>query len=405
MQSDKVRDELELRQVGLEHLEQFDELLRYVFQVTPADLQESGYEEGELQKAKRPILKRSEVLGWFKDERLVSSLSIYPCSVNIFGTIFKMAGLTGVGTYPEYANLGLMNELINEALRRMRHNEQWISYLYPFSIPFYRHKGWEIISDHLTFTIKDSQLPKSILVPGLVEREDIDHPDVLETYNRFARLNHGAMIRNEWDWEEYWRWENEEERVAAIYYDEHNVPMGYVLYWISEDIFNIKEIIYLSQEARAGLWNFISAHFSMIDEVKGNIYKNEPIAFLLEDSKIQETIEPYYMARIVDVEQFLKRYPFAKKCPDFHFNVTDKNAPWNNDVFGIHWDELGEVQIIKEPIGAEINIDIQTLTTLLMNYRRPTYFYTVERLQTSIENVQMLEEIIPKQQPYFSDYF
>lgn len=35
-------------------------------------------------------------------------------------------------------------------------------------------------------------------------------------------------------------------------------------------------------------------HFSMIDKVVGNNYTNEPMAFLLEDSEIQEEIEPVY---------------------------------------------------------------------------------------------------------------
>lgn len=60
-------------------------------------------------------------------------------------------------------------------------------------------------------------------------------------------------------------------------------------------------MFYLDQEARNGLWNFISAHFSMIYWVHGDIYKNEPLAFLIEDSQIEQ-IEPYFMARIVDVK-------------------------------------------------------------------------------------------------------
>lgn len=43
--------------------------------------------------------------------------------------------------------------------------------------------------------------------------------------------------------------------------------------------------------------------FSMIYWVHGDIYKNEPLAFLIEDSQIKEQIEPYFMARIVDVKR------------------------------------------------------------------------------------------------------
>lgn len=42
-----------------------------------------------------------------------------------------MGGLTGVGTYPEYSNQGLMHKLLETALKKMKENGQYISYLYP----------------------------------------------------------------------------------------------------------------------------------------------------------------------------------------------------------------------------------------------------------------------------------
>ena len=402
-----IQQNLVLRPVEVSHLEEYDALLRYVFQVDIDDIEESGYEEGELRQAKRPILKRSDVIGWFNNDKLISSLSIYPCKVNIFGKIYDMAGVTGVGTYPEYSNKGLMQELVLEAIYKMRQNKQWISYLFPFSIPFYRKKGWEIISDHMTFTINDTQLPKNMDTVGHVERREIDDPDVYDTYNRFALENHGALIRNSWDWEEYWRWENEEERIAAIYYDLDNKPMGYIFYWIKNDIFHIKDMIYLTQEAHRGLWDFISAHFSMVEQVKGHTYKNEPIAFLLEDSDIEETIKPYYMARIIDVEQFLLRYPFDETDVPLSFEVEDDLATWNSGIFSITWDKNEQIQVTRERLEGVVptKITIQTLTSMLMGYRRPTYFQKIERIHVDTETLAQLEDVIPRSQPYFSDYF
>lgn len=404
MEENKIRQRLELKPVGLEYLDQYNELLRYVFQVTNQELQESGYEDGEIVRAKVPLLEKSDVFGWFDGDKLVSQIAIYPFEVNVHGKIFKMGGITGVGTYPEYANLGLMNDLIKMSLQKMRENKQWISYLYPYSIPYYRRKGWEIMSDFISFSMKDTQLPKHVEVPGFVERHPIDHIDVIETYERFARRNHGAMLRDEIAWAEYWRWENEEERTAGVYYNGKNEPTGYVMYWIADDVFHIKEMIYLNQEARNGLWNFIAAHFSMVDNIKGNIFKNEPIAFLLDDGQISETIEPYFMARIVDLEAFLKEYPFLKGGRPFHFKVTDPLVPWNENVFGIEWDDDKPI-VTNNAVGNPAELTIQTLTSLLMSYRSPVYFYDIERLKTDPDTLRILEEIIPDQKPYFSDYF
>ena len=75
----------------------------------------------------------------------------------------------------------------------------------------------------------------------------------------------------------------------------------------------IKEIVYLTQEAKYGIWNYISAHFSMVNQVEGANYSGQPIAFEFEDSEIEETIKTYYMARIVDVKPFLEEYPDVYK--------------------------------------------------------------------------------------------
>lgn len=396
---------LTIRPVEQKDVDQFNELLSYVFQITESDIEESGFEnKREMIKSKKPILELSKVFGWFNKEQLISQIAIYPCEVNIHGTLYQMGGVTGVGTYPEYAGHGLMQELIRLALKNMRADEQWISYLYPYNVPYYRRKGWEIMSDKISFRIRDTQLPKAVEVPGMVERRDVDHEDVYLVYNQFAKENHGALQRTAFHWEEYWRYENEEQRTAAIYYDQSGKPTGVLFYWVAEEVFHIKEMFYLNQEARNGLWNFVTAHFSMVYWVKGDIYKNEPLAFLLEDSQIKETVEPYYMARIVDVEKFLSTFPFKSFSRSFHFVVSDPIAEWNNGVFGLTYTE-NQTYVSREPLGQPVTLDIQTLTCLLMNYRRASYLSRIERLVTDKETLRTLERIVPDMEAYFSDYF
>ena len=397
--------DLHIRPVEEKDVDQFNELLSYVFQITESDIEESGYEsKREMIKSKRPILELSKVFGWFNGDQLVSQIAVYPCEVNIHGTLYKMGGVTGVGTYPEYAGHGLMKDLIKLALETMRADQQWISYLYPYNVPYYRRKGWEMMSDKLTFKIRDTQLPKTVEVPGIVERKEVDDPDVFTVYNQFSRENHGALQRTAFHWEEYWRYENEESRTAAVYYNKSGHPTGVLFYWVAEEVFHVKEMFYLNQEARNGLWNFISAHFSMVYWVKGDIYKNEPLAFLLEDSQNKETIEPYYMARIVDVTEFLKKFPFKAFDQPFHFVVSDPVAEWNNGIFGLNYAK-GEVIVSNDPIGKAVQLDIQTLTCVLMNYRRPAYLARIERLHTDSDTLQLLETIIPDMEAYFGDYF
>lgn len=52
-----------------------------------------------------------------------------------------------------------------------------------------------------------------------------------------------------------------------------------------------------------------------------------------------------------------------------------------------------------------IEMDIQTLTTMLMGYKRPTYLYNNDRIRMDYYLLPTLESLIPPEKPYFSDYF
>lgn len=401
---DKKR--LKLKNVGIEYLEQYNQLLRYVFQVTDNELHQIGWEEKEMIRAKSPTLKKADVLGWFDGDNLISQVAVYPMKVRIFNHTYNMGGLTGVGTYPEYTNLGLMHKLLYQTLTDMRERNQYISYLYPYSIPYYRRKGWEIISDKITYEIQDYQLPKNRQVKGEVRRVTTDSTQVKEAYERFALRTHGALLRDELAWNEYWLWDSDD-LMAAVYYNEDGEPDGYVIYWISDDVFHIKDMIFINEDARIGLWNFVGAHFSMINKVVGNTFTDEPLSFLLEDGDIKETIAPYFMARIVDFEKFIEEYPFKPDTIErnWTFTLNDPLLAWNQGTFTLTISKDGKGTVTHSTQKTNDSINIQTMTTMLLGYKRPDYLYRIGRLDCSAETVDMLEDAIEQQSPYFSDYF
>ena len=402
-----------LRKLEERDIEEFDDLFRYAFQVTDKEMERTGWTNPAMKRSKAPVFDSSYVLGWFFEDHLASQIVVYPMKINIHGKIFDMGGITGVATYPEYTGHGLMHTLIRKSLEHMRLQHQSVSFLCPYSIPFYRKQGWEVCSDKLTFTVKDTQLPDRKEVGGVIRRVDPqEDEDVRRVWKYFVLQHHGALLRGKLEWQEYWRWETDDV-LGAVYYDAKNKPIGFIVYYIEDDIFKIKEVVYLSMEAKNGIWNFISAHFSMVDKVVGNNYSGEPIAFQFEDSEITETIEPYIMARIVDAEAFMKHYPFrlTGEHTDFYFQVTDHDAGWNQGTFYVGIDQLSGRQICRKVEDTEtdpkriVKLDIGTLTAMLMGYKRPMYLYNNERIHMNYNLLKELEQAIPGEKAYFSDYF
>ena len=206
MQYTSLPDGFTIQELDASHLEQFNALLRYAFQVTEEELVQVGWQEDEIKQSKFPILESAHVLGCFEGKTLAAQIAVYPMQVNVEGSLLDTGFVTGVATYPEYAGIGLMSTLIRQALTDMRGRGQSISFLCPYSIPFYRHKGWEIVSDKMTFRIRDNQLPKPQPVPGKVRRIAWDDPSLAAVHDRFAAKTHGCLVRNALAWDEYWRW-------------------------------------------------------------------------------------------------------------------------------------------------------------------------------------------------------
>ena len=397
-------ENLNIRYLEKSDAEQYNALLRYTFQVTEEDLTTSGWEDDEIMQSKFPVLERADVLGCFDGKNLVSQFAAYPLKMNIYGEVFHVGFVTSVCTYPEYTGQGIMKKLMAQELGHMCKQGRSFALLYPYSIPLYHHLGWEIISNKISYVIKDSQIPTKLSAEGYVRRVDWDNAEFHELHSHFASVTHGCLFRNSLAWEEYWRWDEDDTNVA-VYYNVKNKPCGYMVYLIKEDIMYIKEMIYLNREAQKGLWEYIHAHSSMIDEVHGNTYFSEPIAFEMDDGDIKETIKPYAMGRILDVEKFLEDYPCDPDGGELTIalEIEDKLLPWNNRTFNVHFAD-GACALTDKPAEYSLKMGIGTLSTLLIGYKTAERLYELERIEGDEDAVERLDDVLFHKIPYISDY-
>lgn len=402
--ADKQGSTLKIRDLCTADLDQYNALLRYAFQVTEDELISAGWRDDEIKQSKFPVLQRADILGCFDDDTLVSQIAVYPLKMNIYQVIYSIGFITSVSTYPEYSGKGIVSKLMKRSLLRMREKGQVLALLYPYSIPFYRKRGWEIVSNKISYRVRDRQIPSRAKASGYVRRVPWDNADFKNLHNQFATQTHGCLFRNSLAWDEYWRWD-EDDTIVAIYYDVHGKPLGYMVYLIKSDVMHIKELIYLNREAQKGLWEYIRAHDSMIDEVKGNTYFNEPIAFEMDDADIVETIRPYIMGRIVDVEAFLQKYPCDPCAQNITvtFKINDEFLEWNNITLSVLFDK-GKTKVMGTSSAPDVEMSIGTLTSLLLGYKTPMELYRIERITGAPDMIQRLDDALLSEYPYISDY-
>lgn len=393
-----------IRYLTTDDLDQYNALLRYAFQITEQELLETGWQDDEIKQSKFPVLERADVMGCFAGEDLVSQFAAYPLKMNIYGTSYPVAFVTSVCTYPEFTGRGIMKKLMFKSLSHMREKHQPFALLYPYSIPLYRRLGWEIISNKISYTVKTRQFPSKATAPGYVRRVDYESADFKNLHTSFANMTHGCLFRNSLAWEEYWRWD-EDDTMVAVYYNRKSAPQGYMVYLIKDNIMHIKEMIYLNREAQEGLWEYIHAHDSMIHEIHGNSYFNEPIAFEMDDGDIREMIRPYIMGRIVDVEQFFEQYHCDpdEKDTTITFKISDELLPWNERTLTVRF-HAGRCTVMDEPGEYRVKMSIATLTTLLLGYKTAAKLHRMGRIAGNAQAIDRLDDVLLHESPYISDY-
>jgi predicted acetyltransferase len=354
------------------------------------------------------MLKRHRVIGVWEDNSLMAKLHIIPQQIYINDQQWKMGGVAGVATYPEYRRKGYVKQLILHALKTMRKEEQIVSFLHPFDIGFYRKFGWAVFTENKKLLIEKKDLKFMNDQPGIIKRftKDCHHSDIENLYIQFSKRHPGMLVRDL----TWWKNNVYGDGQIAVYYNESNEAQGYLLYEVKERKMEIEEFVTLTNEARCGLWNFICQHDSMVEEVSILTSNHELLPFTLQQPKVKMEVTPYFMARIVNAAECLRKYPFNDSSQKVFIHLEDQYAPWNNGSYLI---TNGEVKVYSDKAGSNcvqppqrgVRMDINSLTALLFGYKRPAELFEIGYIKGPESEIAFLEELFPRSKPYFYDFF
>ncbi|WML38159.1 GNAT family N-acetyltransferase [Neobacillus sp. OS1-2] len=353
--------------------------------------------------------KNHKILGIWDEDILAAKLHIIPLNVQMKDDVWKMGGIAGVATYPEYRRNGYVKTLILDSLKHMRENAQIVSLLHPFDISFYRKFGWEIFSEQKKITIENKDLKFLDSQQGFIKRysKETHNEEIEKIYNQFS-IQHTGMLKRETNWWQHHVYD-EDSQLAVYYHSEHEAK-GYILYHVKERKMNVQEMVALDQEARIGLWNFICQHDSMVETVTMTLASQDPFSYFLPQPKVKTELTPYFMARIVDAEECLKRFPFIPGNEPLFLHLEDSHAPWNNGSYLIG---NGEIKVFKEKAGGQcvhppkkgIRLNINSLSAILFGYKKPMELFEMDYLKGSEMEIERFEKMIPSLKSTFFDFF
>jgi predicted acetyltransferase len=354
-------------------------------------------------------LKKHKILGIWDENTLAAKLHIIPLSIYMKGDEWKMGGVAGVATFPEYRRNGYVKSLMVESLKRMRDEDQIVSMLGPFDIGFYRKFGWETLTDKKKVTIEKSHLKFLRAQQGVIKRYTIDthHEDIERLYEQYCTQHTGMLKRDAAWWKDH---VYEDDSHIAVYYQAENKALGYMLYSVKDKKMEVQELVALEQEARLGLWNFICQHDSMVNTVTIELSDHDPFLYFLPQPDVKQEVSPYFMARVVDAEECFKKFPFLQGEESLFLHLEDEHAPWNNGSYLI---KDGVVKAFKEKEGSHcvhppkkgIQLNINSLSAILFGYKRPMELFELGYLKGSKSEIELFEKKMPLSKSAIFDFF
>ena len=97
---------MQIRKLTEEDREAYSKLARYAFQTS-----KNTYENLEWPRKTRPM---DQFYGVFDNDLLIAGCGITPFEIKFRSTPFKMGGIDGVATKPEYRNRGIVREIFKK---------------------------------------------------------------------------------------------------------------------------------------------------------------------------------------------------------------------------------------------------------------------------------------------------
>ena len=111
------------------------------------------------------------------------------------------------------------------------------------------------------------------------------------------------------------------------------------------------------------------------------------------------------MARIVDLNDFMKRYPVQTLVmPNIYFKVSD-DLEWNNHIWQLSI-ENGVVSFeISDEETPDMEMTIQTLTKAMFGYRSLNSLFELGVVTGDSEKIDQLNDVFVNEKPQLIDYF
>ncbi len=311
-------------------------------------------------------------------DRVVGTAAALSLEVTVPGpATVAAAGVTYVGVLPTHRRQGILTALMARVLDDACERREPLAALLASEATIYRRFGYGVAVSSSTVEIERARATfrRPVDVAGRVRMLDpAEIADALPPlHDRYRRRQPGEVSRSQAWWDRRLADHESERRGAsarfAVLWEEAG-PSGYVTYrvdprWdqgLPANTLILEELIALTPEARAGLWQYCFG-IDLVGVVKaGNVPLDEPLPWMLTDGRRLRVTgtKDFLWLRILDVEAALTCRGYATDSTVV-FEVADASARGAAGRYRLTGGGTGDVACNRTDRPADLALDVAEL--------------------------------------------
>jgi predicted acetyltransferase len=340
----------------------------------------------------------------FEDGTLASTYAAYPFVMRLNGAKAPAAGVTCVGTLPQFRRRGHLRKIMEHDFRR-RYEQRMepIAILLASIAAIYQRYGYAVCSSRVALSIdpRDINIVPSIPpATGTWREASKDELPLLQSmYRQFTGPRNGALHRAPvmWDAQVLGTVPNPGDpanfgpSLLAVY-EEHGTPQAYVAYaakWVNEfddgagpgQRVMVRDYVWHTASAYRAMWDYMK-NFDLAKRVMlPNTPADDPaFDIMLDPRELHATRFDWLLGRIIDVERALPLRPYGEGR--VVFDVRDEMCPWNADRWALEAGPDGAL-ITRTKETPSLSLDVSALAQILFGQVSPTQAVRIGRAEST----------------------
>ena len=324
------------------------------------------------------VVRNSQKPEWtlcaFDGEMMATSFAAFPFTIRANGNTLPYAGITAVGTRPEYRRQGLLRRIMTQAFVQYKEQGQCTAGLWASQAAIYRRYGFSQLGALRRYEVDTVDLrligdePTGLTVNRYEGAQALQ--SMKEVYRTFANQRFGYLHRGTPVWIETILGEEDGPVWVAVVSDADKNPLGYVAYTLrankvkhaarSQEI-QIKDLAWTDVNAYRALWSYLGAHDLVGRVVWNNAPIDDPLHELMQEPRLlhHQDLEGSWF-RLVDVPDALGKRGYHGNGAIVIEVLEDSLAPWNAGCWQLEV-ENGLAQVSKATKPAQLTLSTAAL--------------------------------------------